>query len=133
VHDHHEQWYFKPEGDGLLCSLADETLDEPGDPRPREEDVALAIERINAATTLDLRHVRRAWAGLRTFAPDRVPVIGPDPDHPSFVWAVGLGGFGIQTAPGLGMLVAATALGERYDALAAEDVDPGDYAPERLR
>ena len=83
VHDHHERWYFKPEGDGLLCSLADEAPDVPGDPRPREEDVALALERINEVTTLGLRHVRSAWAGLRTFAPDRVPVIGPDPDFQS--------------------------------------------------
>jgi D-arginine dehydrogenase len=133
VHDHHERWYFKPEGDGLLGSLADEAPDEPGDPKPRDADVALAIERINAATTLEVRHVRRAWAGLRTFAPDRVPVVGPDPDHSGFVWAVGLGGFGIQTAPGLGMLAAATAVGAGHDDLLAGGVDPLDYAPGRLR
>jgi D-arginine dehydrogenase len=133
VHDHHERWYFKPEGDGLLCSLADEAPDVPSDPRPRDEDVALAIERINAATSLGLRHVRRAWAGLRTFAPDRVPVIGPDPDHPRFVWAAGLGGFGIQTAPGLGMLVAATALGAHHADLVGGSVDARDFAPGRLR
>lgn len=133
VHDHNEGWYFKPEGDGLLGSLADEAPDVPGDPRPREEDVALALERINEATTLGLRHVRSAWAGLRTFAPDRVPVVGPDPDHPGFVWAVGLGGFGIQTAPGLGMLVAATAMDAWHDDLLAGAVDPRDYAPDRLR
>jgi D-arginine dehydrogenase len=134
VQDIDEGWYCKPEGDALLCSLADETPAEPGDPRPREEDVALAIERIGEATTLQLRRVRTAWAGLRTFAPDRAPVVGPDPDARGFVWLVGLGGFGIMTAPALGMLAAATALGQPLPTdLAERGVVPADYAPARLR
>lgn len=134
VQDLDEGWYFKPEGDGLLCSLADEAPAEPGDPKPRDEDVALAIERINEATTLGLRHVRTAWAGLRTFAADRVPVVGPDPDEPGFVWLVGLGGFGIMTAPALGMLAAATALGEPLaEDLRDRAVDPADCSAARLR
>jgi D-arginine dehydrogenase len=133
VQDIAEGWYCKPEGDALLCSLADEAPAEPGDPRPREEDVALAIERIGEATTLQLRHVRTAWAGLRTFAPDRAPVVGPDPRAPGFVWLVGLGGFGIMTAPALGMLAAATALGEPLAVeLAERGVNPADYAPGRF-
>jgi D-arginine dehydrogenase len=99
VADVDDRYYFKPEGPQLLCSLADETPSPPCDARPEEVDVALAIERINAATTLELRHVRRAWAGLRTFAPDRSLVIGIDPDAPGFCWLAGQGGYGIQTAP----------------------------------
>jgi D-arginine dehydrogenase len=134
VQDIGEGWYFKPEGDALLCSLADEAPAEPGDPRPRDEDVALAIERIGEATTLQLRHVRSAWAGLRTFAPDRAPVVGPDPDTSGFVWLVGLGGFGIMTAPALGMLAAATALGTSLpEPLVERAVDPADYSAGRLR
>ena len=134
VQDLDEGWYFKPEGEGLLCSLADEMPAEPGDPRPREEDVALAMERINDATTLGLRRVRVAWAGLRTFAPDRLPVIGEDPDAPGFVWLVGLGGFGIMTSPAGGMLAAATALGQPLPAaLADRGVEPADYSAARLR
>ena len=68
--------------------------------------VALAIERINGATTLGIRSVASAWAGLRTFAPDESMVLGPDPDTPGFVWCVGQGGTGIQTAPAAGRLVA---------------------------
>lgn len=112
VQDLAEGWYFKPEGDALLCSLADETPAEPGDPRPRDEDVALAMERINDATTLGLRHVRSAWAGLRTFAPDRLPVVGLDPRLPGLVWIAGLGGFGIMTAPAVGELAGAAAVGQ---------------------
>lgn len=134
VQDLTDCWYFKPEGDALMCSLAEEVLVEPGDPRPQDEDVALALERINDVTTLRLRHVRTAWAGLRTFAPDRVPVIGPDPDVPGFVWMVGLGGFGIMTAPAAGALAAASALAARLpEALAALGVDPQACGAARLR
>ena len=100
-------FYFKPEAGGLmLCSPADETPMPPGDPRPDELDVAYAIDRINAHSTLQLRSVRRAWAGLRVFAPDRQPVIQPHPADATFVWCAGLGGTGVQTAPGAGQRVA---------------------------
>jgi D-arginine dehydrogenase len=106
VSDVAERFYFRPEGTGVLISPADETPSEPCDARPDDESVALAIERVNAATTLNLRSVVTAWAGLRTFAPDRNPVVGPDPDEPSFCWLAGQGGFGIQTAPALAELTA---------------------------
>ena len=103
-------WYLKPDGPQFLCSPADETPSEPVDARPEEIDVALAIERINEATTLDIRSVRSSWAGLRTFAPDGSMVLGPDPDHTGFVWCVGQGGTGIQTSPAAGQLVADLAI-----------------------
>ena len=134
VHGLDEDWYFKSEGADLLCSPADETPAEPGDARPREEDVALAVDRINAATTLNVRHVRTAWAGLRTFAPDRVPVVGEDADAPGFVWVAGLGGYGIMTAPAVGMLAAAAALGRALPPeLVDRGVEPADYTAMRLR
>ena len=73
--------------------------------------MALAIERINEATTLAIRSVNSSWTGLRTFAPDRSLVIGPDPNRPAFVWCVGQGGCGIQTSAGAGRLLADLALG----------------------
>ncbi|WP_419863588.1 NAD(P)/FAD-dependent oxidoreductase [Candidatus Poriferisodalis sp.] len=103
-----ESFYFKPEGPGqLLGSPADEHLDNPGDARPREIDVARGIEAVNRATRLDIRSVRSTWAGLRTFAPDRVPVVGFDPVIPGFFWCAGQGGTGIQTAPAISTLAAA--------------------------
>ncbi len=100
-------FYFKPEAGGLvLCSPADETPVAPGDPRAEELDVAYAIDRINAHTTLQIRSVRRAWAGLRVFTSDRRPVIRPHEDDPTFIWCAGLGGTGVQTAPGAGQRVA---------------------------
>jgi D-arginine dehydrogenase len=100
-------FYFKPDVPGaLLCSRADETQVDPCDPRADEIDVAFAIDRINAHTTLDIRHVRRAWAGLRVFAPDRNPLVEPHRDDPTFIWCAGLGGTGVQTSPGVGARVA---------------------------
>ena len=105
-------FYFRPEGDALLLSPVDETPSEPIDVRPDTVDIALAIERANEATTLELRHVRRAWAGLRTFAADRNPVVGPDPAEPTFFWLAGQGGYGMQTAPAMAWLAAAVILGD---------------------
>jgi D-arginine dehydrogenase len=127
-------WYLKPDGAQFLCSPADEHPSEPTDAKPEEEDVAVAIDRINQATDLAIRHVRSSWAGLRTFAPDRSMVIGPDPDQPGFVWCVGQGGTGIQTAAPVGWLVADLVLdgapGSRFDGI---DLRLDDLTPDRLR
>ena len=83
-----------------------------------------------AATTLQIRQVRRKWAGLRSFVADKTPVVGFAPDAPGFFWLAGQGGYGIQTAPAMGELAAAlvrglsvpaamAALGVRQQALAA--------------
>ncbi len=111
VGDLAETFYFRPEGQGLLISPADETPAAPHDARAGELAVALALDRVNTATTLDLRSVSTAWAGLRTFTPDRGPVVGPDPAEPTFCWLAGQGGFGIQTAPELARLAAGAVLG----------------------
>ena len=130
--DVEHRWYVKDDGPQMLCSLGEETPLEPCDVRPEEADVALAIERINAATTLGIRSVNSAWAGLRTFAPDRSLVIGPDPERPSFVWCVGQGGCGIQTSAAAGRLTADLALGGAPSALFA-GADVSGLLPGRLR
>jgi D-arginine dehydrogenase len=63
------------------------------------------------ATEVPVRSVRRAWAGLRTFAPDRVPVLGEDPEAPGFWWVVGQGGAGIKTSPAMAALLTAQVTG----------------------
>jgi D-arginine dehydrogenase len=126
-----DEFYVKPEPGGqLLCSLADETPSPPCDARPEELDVALALDRIACATTLDVRHVRRAWAGLRSFVPDRNPVIGADPGVPGLFWAAGQGGTGIQTAPAAAACAAAAVLGRPLpDAVATLGLRAADLAP----
>ena len=102
-----ESFYFKPEGaDQILASPADESPEPPCDVKPQEIDVAAGIEAINRATTLDVRSIRSTWAGLRTFASDRVPVVGFDPGADGFFWCAGQGGTGIQTSPAMAALTA---------------------------
>lgn len=110
VIDVNEKFYFKPESGCLLASPADETPSAPIDAAPEEIDVANCIDRLQMATTLSVSHVRRAWAGLRTFAPNRTPVIGYDPHTAGFFWFAGQGGYGMQTAPAAARLGAALAL-----------------------
>lgn len=134
VADVAETFYFRPEGTGLLISPAEETPSEPCDARPEELDVARAIENVNAATTLRLRSVSASWAGLRTFAPDRVPVAGWDPDLPGLCWLAGQGGYGIQLAPALAAFTAALVRGQGTPpALLAEGVDRAALSPARWK
>jgi D-arginine dehydrogenase len=129
-----EQWYFRADAGALLLSPADETPCAPCDVQPDEHDVALAIERIEAATRLVVERPLAAWAGLRTFTADRTPVIGFDPDVSDFYWLAGQGGYGIQTAPALAQLVVAQVTGrEAPAALAAAGVDAAALSPARLR
>lgn len=103
--------YAEPDAGGLLVSPADETPGPACDARPDEIDVARAVDWLCETCTLPGRSVRHAWAGLRTFAPDRIPVVGRDPEVNGFYWLVGQGGAGIKTAPALAALVAADLAG----------------------
>jgi len=105
-------YYFMKEAGKLMGSSADEVLSPPCDAQPDEYDVALAAHNIQSATTLEIKHIHHKWAGLRTFAPDRQPVIGYDPSNPGFFWLVGQGGTGIQTAPAMSELAACLAMNE---------------------
>ena len=131
VIDIDEQFYFRPDAGGLLLSPGDETPSEPCDAQPDEWDIAVAIDRVQAAATLDVLRVKRSWAGLRSFVADRSPVVGFDPRAPGFFWLAGQGGYGIQTAPAMGALAAALVMGEPVpEDLAAAGVslrnlDPG--------
>lgn len=134
VMDAEEQFYFKPESGGILLTPADETPVEPHDVQPEELDMAIAVDRMEQVLDLEVRRLRHSWAGLRTFAPDRVLVIGEDPDHPGFFWLGGQGGYGIMTAPAASQL-AASLIEHRElpDALRQAGVEASDYDPARLR
>ncbi|MFC5287592.1 NAD(P)/FAD-dependent oxidoreductase [Actinokineospora guangxiensis] len=131
VADVAETCYFRPESGALLVSPADETPSEPVDARPEDLDVARALDRVNEMTTLKLRTVRTAWAGLRTFAPDRGPVVGARAGHPGFAFFAGQGGYGIQMAPALAAAGAAAIAGEPIPAdvaVTAEQLSPDRFA-----
>ncbi len=120
VIDIDEQFYFRPEAAGLLISPGDETPSDPCDAQPDEWDIAVAIDRVEAATTLQVRRVKRSWAGLRSFVADRSPVVGFAPDAAGFFWLAGQGGYGIQTAPAMGVLATALVLGQGLPSELAE-------------
>jgi D-arginine dehydrogenase len=107
---HH--WYARPEArTRLLVSPADETPVQPHDVQAEEFDIALGINRMQQALAIEVRRVERAWAGLRTFTADGSLAIGWDPKADGFFWSVGQGGYGIQTSPAAGRLVADLVLG----------------------
>ncbi|OJW74529.1 MAG: FAD-dependent oxidoreductase [Sphingomonadales bacterium 63-6] len=114
------QFYFKPESGRLWLSPHDETPSAPCDAAPEELDVAIAIDRFEQVVDWQVERVEHKWAGLRSFAPDRLPVYGPDTGNPAFFWFAGQGGFGIQTAPAAARLAAQILLGHPPDDLTAE-------------
>ncbi len=129
-----EQFYFKPESGRALGSLADETPSPPCDAQPEEIDVAMAVDRIERATNFQIRRIERRWAGLRSFVADKTPVLGFDPVLPGFFWCAGQGGYGIQTAPAMGMAVATLAAGEGLPpALRTLGLEEADLGPARCR
>ncbi|MEG3123661.1 NAD(P)/FAD-dependent oxidoreductase [Sphingomonas sp. GB1N7] len=125
-------FYFKPEAGGRLwLSPHDETPVDPHDVQPEELDVAIGIDRFERVVDWRVTVVERRWAGLRSFAPDRLPVYGFDARVPGFFWCAGQGGFGIQTAPAAATLAAALLLGVTPDESVAA-IDPAVYAPGRF-
>lgn len=128
VLDISEEFYFKPESGRLWLSPHDETPSAPCDAAPEEIDVALAIARLGEVVDWTVERVEHRWAGLRSFAPDRLPVYGFDPDEPGFFWFAGQGGFGIQTAPAAADLARRLIAGQ-----APGPVDPEPYSPARFR
>jgi D-arginine dehydrogenase len=119
-------WYVRPEARRkLLVSPADETDDVPGDVQADELDVALAVDRMQGALDIPVTRIEHRWAGLRTFTPDRSLAIGAGAE-PGFFWMVGQGGYGIQTAPAAGRLLAALVDGRMPDADVAAAVPLAD-------
>ena len=106
VVDADEEFYYKPEGGGIMVSPCDETPHVACDVQPDEMDVAIAIDRLEQATKITVKRIEQKWAGLRTFSDDRTPVVGFDDQVKNFFWCVGQGGYGIQTSPSIGRMVA---------------------------
>jgi D-arginine dehydrogenase len=125
-------YYFKPEGPNRVwVSPHDETPVDAGDVAPEELDVAIAIDRFETVTDWKVVAVERKWAGLRSFAPDRLPVYGFADDVPHFFWCAGQGGYGIQTAPAAARMCAAMVLGTAPHETVAH-IDPAPFSPNRF-
>jgi D-arginine dehydrogenase len=106
-----EQWYAKPEAGKLFVSPADEDPVEPHDAWPEDMVLAEGLARYQQAVTVPVTRVEKSWAGLRSFVPDRTPVVGFEPRAEGFFWLAGQGGYGMQTAPALAALSADLCMG----------------------
>jgi D-arginine dehydrogenase len=121
--------YFRPEATGILFCPMDEEPTAPCDASPDDVVFAAGLERLGRlAPRLVPRTLGRRWAGLRTFAPDRVPVVGPDPLLPGFFWLAGQGGCGIETSPAVGRIAA-----DLLETGSTEHFDASPLAPARFR
>jgi D-arginine dehydrogenase len=133
VIDTDEEFYFKPDAGKLLLSPADETPAPPGDAHPEEMDVAIGVDRVEAALDIKVQRVTHSWAGLRTFSPDRAPVLGFDADISGFFWCAGQGGYGIQTSPAMARAAAALAKKSLCPRIfPPRDSPTADLSPERF-
>jgi glycine/D-amino acid oxidase-like deaminating enzyme len=114
-----EDWYAKPDAGALIVSPAEEHLMEPHDAWADDMVLAEGLARYEEMVTEPVTRLLSSWAGLRTFAPDRVLVIGPDVREPGFFWLAGQGGYGFQTCPAASQL-AADLIGGRVPEVGAE-------------
>ena len=134
VIDCEEQWYIKPESGQVLGSPADATPVPPQDVQPDEWDIAMAVDRIQKATTLEVNRINRRWAGLRSFVADGCPVVGFAPERDGFFWLAGQGGYGIQTSFALGETAASLLLGTGLPSQVSDyGITEADLGPVRLR
>ena len=125
-------FYFKGESDrSIWLSPHDEIATGPCDAAPEEIDVATAIDRFEQVVDWPVERIERKWAGLRSFAPDRLPVYGFDSRAREFFWCAGQGGFGIQTAPAAAKLAAAVLLDQAPDPMVAH-IDPATFSSRRF-
>ena len=132
VDDAEGTFYFKGEGESSVwLTPHDEIPTEPCDARPEEVDIAIAIDRFQKVVDWPVERVDRTWAGLRSFAPDRLPIYGFDRDMRGFFWCAGQGGFGIQTSPAAAKMAAAVLLGEEPQPMVRQ-IDPELFSPNRF-
>jgi D-arginine dehydrogenase len=129
-----EGFYLLPEGRGqLLASSMDQTPSAPCDAASEELDIAIAADRVEQATTLAIRRIAHSWAGLRSFAPDELPVIGAAAGAPGFIWCAGQGGAGFQTAPALSRIAASIVLVQPFpDDCAGAGLGAAMFSPARF-
>ena len=101
-----ETWYAKPDAGALIVSPAEEHPMPPHDAFADDMVLAEGLARYEAMMTEPVTRLISSWAGLRTFAPDRVLVIGRDVREPAFFWLAGQGGYGFQSSPAASQLAA---------------------------
>lgn len=125
-----ETWYAKPDAGALIVSPAEEHPMDPHDAWADDMVLAEGLARYEEMVTEPVTRLIASWAGLRTFSPDRVPVIGRDPSCPDFFWLAGQGGYGFQSSPAASQLacdlIAGSSTGFDPDLIAS--LDPSRFS-----
>ena len=106
-----ETWYAKPDAGALIVSPAEEHPMHPHDAWADDMVLAEGLARYEEMVTEPVTRLLSNWAGLRTFSPDRVLVIGADAADPSYFWLAGQGGYGFQSSPAASQLAADLIIG----------------------
>ena len=124
-----EGWYAKPDAGALIVSPAEEHRVDPHDAVADDMVLAEGLARYEAMVTAPVTRMLANWAGLRTFAPDRVPAIGFDAREPAFFWLAGQGGYGFQSSPAASGLAADLLTGRspEVDAGTVAALDPARF------
>jgi D-arginine dehydrogenase len=127
-------FYCKPMGGKLMLSPAEEEPVEPHDAWADDLRLAEAAAGLERMVDMNVQRLERTWGGLRTFAPDGLPVVGFDPEAGGFFWLAGQGGYGIQTSPALSRLAAALVAAHAVpEDLRLLGIAAADLAPARFR
>jgi glycine/D-amino acid oxidase-like deaminating enzyme len=107
--------YFRPESGAVLASPGDATPWRPEVPAADPAALELLAQKLGKmAPALAGSRVRRSWACLRTFAADKVSVVGADPRVRGLFWLAGLGGHGITAGAAAGEVLAASVLDREH-------------------
>ena len=124
-----DEVYFGPEAGRVFASPMDEIATDPCDAQPEEYEKALAAYRVEQRTVMNVGRIAHRWAGLRTFAPDRLPVVGFAPDAPGFFWLAGQGGAGLQTSPAVAAIAESLVVGTTWSVpgVSAAELSPARF------
>lgn len=123
--------YVRPINGAWMASPCDEIPDQvPWGPEstgtPSPQQWSLLQEKIQryfpSIPALDVTH---GWTGLRTYTPDRKPLLGADPELPGLWWAAGLGGSGLSGCWGVGEALSNWISGNETPWLDADGLNPG--------
>ena len=112
VWDEEADYYVRPYRGAWMLYICDETP-APAGSQPVDPAAARALMTCLARHQPGLADckIEQTWVGQRTFAPDRLPVVGFDPRTPGLFHVGALGGYGITLCLALGQLAAGVLLG----------------------
>jgi sarcosine oxidase subunit beta len=106
VEDVTVEWYYRPEGRGVLMGMGKEPTDDLNPQISYEMMDEIIDAAVHRVPLLGKASVLTAWTGVRPLTPDDRPILGPAPSVDGLFLNCGWGGTGIIQAPIAGRLAA---------------------------